>query len=273
MSTAAGRAAPSAQAGADGVSRRDIAALVYNYLRSNGFAKVRPRAAALVARPSPPRVPTTLFEKQRSPRSQPARPNPPVPTPRPFPRMTLPRPNSPRRAGGEAVQDGRGSPPRALPQPRPHRRRRTRAHRRRVRRRTNARRREARGDGSQPARAADVRAARRLRHDDGGDRAARARPDVSRTADASSSSSIRRRRRLPGRRRRATRTRTAAHPPGAHAGGTRAHGRRGRRGRVSPGTRRRGSRSNHRVPSIRSVQTPIRQIHREGASRRRLPRA
>lgn len=75
MSTAAGRAAPSAQAGADGVSRRDIAALVYNYLRSNGFAKVRPRAAALVARPSPPRVPTTLFKKQRSARSRPARPD------------------------------------------------------------------------------------------------------------------------------------------------------------------------------------------------------
>ena len=96
MSTAAGRAAPSAQAGADGVSRRDIAALVYNYLRSNGFAKVRPRAAALVARPSPPRVPTTSFKKLRSARSRPARPDarpdvptlpPPDPSPAPVPHI------------------------------------------------------------------------------------------------------------------------------------------------------------------------------------------
>ena len=91
MSTAAGRAAPSAQAGADGVSRRDIAALVYNYLRSNGFAKVRPRAAALVVRPSPPRVPTMSFQKkQRSARSRPARPHarphaPTLPSPDPSP--------------------------------------------------------------------------------------------------------------------------------------------------------------------------------------------
>ena len=147
-----------------------------------------------------------MFEKQRSPRSQPARPNPPVPTPRPFPRMTLPPPQFPtsrRRRSSSGRTRIPSSRPSATASPpassdsstssastSPHER---------------ATPRGARGDGSQPARAADVRAARRLRHDDGGDRAARARPDVSRTADASSSSSIRRRRRLPGRRRRATR--------------------------------------------------------------------
>ena len=92
MSTAAGRAAPSAQAGADGVSRRDIAALVYNYLRSNGFAKVRPRAAALVVRPSPPRVPTSLFKKNREARDPAPPVSTPVPTPRPLPRLTPPPP-------------------------------------------------------------------------------------------------------------------------------------------------------------------------------------
>ena len=121
MSTAAGRAAPSAQAGADGVSRRDIAALVYNYLRSNGFAKVRPRAAALVARPSPPRVPTTLFEKQRSARSQPARPDPrpddptlpphdPSPAP-PFPTSRRRRSSSGRTRIPSSRPSATASPP------------------------------------------------------------------------------------------------------------------------------------------------------------------
>ena len=80
MSSAAGSAAPSAHAGADGVSRRDIAALVYNYLRSNGFAKVRPCPPRRRRRASPPRAPLRgahLNQKKRAGSSL----RPPLPTP------------------------------------------------------------------------------------------------------------------------------------------------------------------------------------------------
>jgi hypothetical protein len=94
MSSAAGSAAPSAHAGADGVSRRDIAALVYNYLRSNGFAKVRPCPPRRRRRASPPARPFECpFESKKA---RGILPPTSLPTP-PHPRLSLTLPSSSTR--------------------------------------------------------------------------------------------------------------------------------------------------------------------------------